>query len=87
MKTTGIVRNIDAVGRFVIPMELGKLLNIVDAQDKLEVFVDEDKIILKKYAPSCFLCSSSDDLVEYNDHKICKACISKLAENVKTDAE
>lgn len=87
MRTTGIVRTVDAVGRFVIPMELRKLLNIVDAQDALEVFVDEDKIILKKYAPSCFLCNSSEDLVEYNDHKICKTCIAKLAESVATEAE
>ena len=87
MKTTGIVRTIDAVGRFVIPMELRKLLNIVDAQDKLEVFVDEDKIILKKFNPSCFLCNSSDDLVEYNEHKICKNCITKLAESVTTEVE
>ncbi len=87
MRTTGIKRPIDAVGRFVIPMELRKHLNIVDAQDELEVFVDEDKIILKKYSPSCFLCSSSDELVEYNDHKICKSCITKLAESVATEAE
>ena len=87
MKSTGILRTVDAVGRFVIPMELRKVLNIVDAQDKLEIFVEEDKIILKKHTPSCFLCKSEDDIVEYNDHKICKACISKLAENVKSDAE
>lgn len=84
MRTTGITRTVDAVGRFVIPMELRKLLNIVDAQDALEIFVDEDKIILKKYAPSCFLCSSTEDLIEHNDHKICKACIAKLAESIAT---
>ncbi len=82
MRTTGIKRTVDAVGRFVIPMELRKQLNIVDAQDELEVFVEEDRIILKKYTPSCFLCSNSEDLVEYNDHKICKACIAKLAESI-----
>ncbi len=82
MRTTGIVRTVDSVGRFVIPMELRKQLNIVDAKDALEVYVDEDKIILKKYTPSCFFCNSYEDIVEYNDHKICKTCITKLSENL-----
>lgn len=80
MRTTGIKRTIDAVGRFVIPMELRKHLKIVDAQDQLEVFVDEDKIILKKFIPSCFLCGNEADLIEFNEHKICKSCIAKLNE-------
>ena len=52
MKSTGIVRTIDAVGRFVIPMELRRTMNLMDSSDALEVFVDDDKIILKKYMPN-----------------------------------
>lgn len=76
--STGIVRTVDRVGRFVIPMELRKHLNIADAEDSLEIFVDDEKIILKKYSPSCIFCKSLDDIIEYNGHKICKDCVKKL---------
>ena len=78
MKSTGIVRTIDSVGRFVIPMELRRTLNIVDAEDALEVFVDDDKIILRKYSPSCIFCKSLDDVIEFNGQKICKECAEKI---------
>ncbi len=82
MKSTGIVRTVDSVGRFVIPMELRRTMNIVDAEDALEVFVEDDKIVLRKYSPSCIFCKNLDDVIEYEDHKICKACIAKLAEQL-----
>lgn len=82
MKSTGIVRTVDSVGRFVIPMELRRTLNIVDNEDALEVFVDDDKIILRKYSPSCLFCKSLDDIIEYNDQKICKSCVEKLYASV-----
>lgn len=82
MKATGIVRTIDSVGRFVIPMELRRTLGIVDAEDALEVFVDEDKIILRKYSPSCLFCKSLDDVIEFNGKKVCKKCIESLAATV-----
>ena len=78
MKSTGIVRAVDSVGRFVIPMELRRKLNITENDADLEVFVDDDKIILRKYSPSCLFCKSLDDIVVYNDQKICKSCIEKL---------
>lgn len=85
MKSTGIVRTVDSVGRFVIPMELRRTLNIVDSEDALEVFVDDDKIILRKYSPSCIFCKSLDDIVEFNDQKICKECIEKLHASVNNE--
>ena len=60
MKSTGIVRTIDSVGRFVIPMELRRKMNLINAEDALEVFVDDDKIVLRKYSPSCIFCKSLD---------------------------
>lgn len=78
MKSTGIVRTIDSVGRFVIPMELRRTMNITAAEDALEVFVDDDKIILRKYSPSCIFCKSLDDVVEYSGQKICKECAAKI---------
>ena len=82
MKSTGIVRIVDSMGRFVIPMELRRTLNIEDNKDALEVFVEDDKIILRKYSPSCLFCKSLDDIVEYNDKKICKECVEKLYTSV-----
>ena len=82
MKSTGIVRIVDSMGRFVIPMELRRTLNIEDNKDALEVFVEDDKIILRKYSPSCLFCKSLDDIVEYNDKKICKECVEKLYSSV-----
>lgn len=82
MKSTGIVRTVDSVGRFVIPMELRRTMGIVDAEDALEVFVDDDKIILRKYSPSCIFCKSLDDIVEHCGHKICKECIEKLSSSI-----
>ncbi len=82
MKATGIVRTVDSVGRFVIPMELRRTLGIVDAEDALEVFVDEDKIILRKYSPSCLFCKSLDDVIEFNGKKVCKKCVESLAASV-----
>ena len=78
MKSTGIGRTVDSVGRFVIPMELRRTLKIVDAEDALEVFVDDDKIILRKYSPSCTFCKSLDDIIDFDGHKICKECANKL---------
>lgn len=78
MKSTGIVRTIDSVGRFVIPMELRRTMHLMDSSDALEVFVDNDKIILRKYSPSCIFCKSLDDIVEFNGQKLCKECIEKL---------
>ena len=78
MKSTGIVRTVDSVGRFVIPMELRRTLGIVDSEDALEVFVEDDKIILRKYSPSCIFCKSCDNVFDFSGQKICKDCISKI---------
>ncbi|MBN7774332.1 AbrB/MazE/SpoVT family DNA-binding domain-containing protein [Clostridium aminobutyricum] len=76
MKATGIVRKIDDLGRIVIPMELRRTLDI-DLKDPIEIFVDEDFILLKKYNPACCICGSMDELVNFNEKKICKNCIGE----------
>ena len=85
MKSTGIVRTVDSVGRFVIPMELRRKMNLINAEDALEVFVDDDKIVLRKYSPSCIFCKSLDDIVEYNGQKLCKECINNLKNLVEEE--
>lgn len=78
MKDTGIVRNVDDLGRFVLPMELRKKLQI-KVGDPLEVFVEGDRIILTKYTPTDIFTGSTDDLIDYCDKKVSKESIIELA--------
>ena len=77
MKSTGIVRKVDELGRIVLPIELRRTLDI-DIKDSLEIYVDESKIILKKYEPTCIFYGEASDVITYNDKNICKGCLEKL---------
>lgn len=77
MKSTGIVRSIDELGRIVLPMELRKTMDI-KKRDKLEIYVDGANIVLTKHQYSCVFCGSCDDVVEFKDHCVCKKCIGEL---------
>jgi len=79
MKSTGIVRKLDRLGRIVIPMELRKTLDIAE-KDALEIYVDGERIVLKKYEPSCIFCGDAKDVISYKGKKICKSCMKKLKE-------
>ncbi len=78
MKSTGIVRKLDELGRITLPIELRRNLN-VEMKDPLEIFVDDDKIILTKYAPSDIFTGEMDDLVEYKGKKVSRSTIKELA--------
>ncbi len=78
MKSTGIFRRIDTLGRFVLPKELRKSLDI-NQNDYLQIFLEGDTIILKKSQLSCVLCGNTDDLVDYHDKKICRNCLNELS--------
>ena len=77
MKTTGIVRNIDELGRIVIPKETRKHLDI-KTNDPLEISTIEDTIVIQKYVKGCTLCGSSDDVMEFHDKKLCGKCIAEI---------
>ena len=77
MKSTGVVRKIDELGRIVLPIEIRKTLDI-QQKDALEMFIDEDKIILQKYQPSCIFCNQVEDIVYFNGKRVCTACIEKM---------
>ncbi len=77
MKATGIVRPVDPLGRVVIPVELRRNLNI-KTDDSLEVFVDGEYIMLKKYEPTCIFCGSSEDISDLRGKKVCKSCLAEL---------
>lgn len=78
MKSTGIVRKVDELGRVVLPIELRRNLDI-NEKDALEIFVDDDRIILKKYEPADIFNGSMDDLVDYKGKKVAKETIIELA--------
>ena len=78
MKSTGIVRKIDELGRVVIPMEMRRSMNIEDG-DAFEIFVEGEHIVLAKYEPLCTFCGGGDELAEYTGKRICKACREEIA--------
>ena len=78
MKSTGIVRKVDELGRVVIPIELRRTLDIAE-KDALEIYVDADKIILKKYEPACVFCGSADNVINYKNKNVCQACLAEMA--------
>lgn len=80
MKSTGIVRRIDDLGRIVLPIELRKTLNIQE-RDSLEIYVDHNNIILKKYEPACIFCGSSENVMTFKDKNVCAKCLAELAES------
>ncbi|MCM1158582.1 MAG: AbrB/MazE/SpoVT family DNA-binding domain-containing protein [Clostridium sp.] len=79
MKATGIVRKLDNLGRVTLPIELRRNMNM-DIKDPVEIFVDEDRIILKKYEPADIFTGSRDDLIEYQGKMISRKTIRELAE-------
>ena len=77
MKATGIVRPVDALGRVVIPVELRRNLGI-KTEDSLEIFVDGQFIMLKKYEPSCIFCGEADDVSLIRGKTVCVNCIEEM---------
>ena len=78
MKPLGCVRQIDKLGRLVLPSDIRQSLDIKDGVDAVEFFVEGDKVIISKYQPSCMFCNSSNDIVKFKDKLICKKCISEM---------
>ena len=77
MKSTGIVSKVDELGRIVLPIELRRTLDIAE-KDYVEIYVDGDQVILKKYLPCCIFCGSKEELATYDDKYVCRSCRTKL---------
>ena len=77
MKSTGIVRKVDELGRIVIPIEMRRTLG-VDSHDPIEMFVDGESIIIRKYAPGCVFCGNPKDNIEYAGKLVCRKCVSDM---------
>jgi len=78
MKSTGIVRKVDELGRVVLPIELRRTLNIAE-KDALEIYVDGATIILKKYEPACIFCDNAKDIKVFKGKNICSDCLAALS--------
>ena len=78
MKSTGMIRPVDKNGRVVIPMELRKQFDITNDVDSFEIFTEDDKIILKKYQPTCIFCGEADNVEMVKGKYICRNCLKEL---------
>lgn len=84
MKSTGMVRQVDKMGRVVIPKEIRAQLKVENDVDSFEIYMDGDKVILQKYRPTCVFCDSFTETVDFEGHTVCKKCIEKLNEIKET---
>ena len=77
MKSTGIIRKVDDLGRIVLPIELRRTLDIAE-RDELEIFMESDRLVLQKHEPACIFCGSSRALTTYNRKNLCGECVRKI---------
>ncbi|WP_039233388.1 AbrB/MazE/SpoVT family DNA-binding domain-containing protein [Clostridium novyi] len=80
MKSTGVVRKVDQLGRVVLPKELRRILDIIENETSMEIFVEGEQIILKKYQPACIFCGDARDVINYKGKNICRNCLKELKE-------
>ena len=79
LKSTGIVRKIDELGRLVLPIELRRLLDVHDG-DSMEIFTEDNMVVLKKYQPACIFCGNAKDVTTFKGKNICPECAAKIKE-------
>lgn len=77
MKSTGIIRKVDELGRIVLPIEIRRTLEIAE-RDELEIYMENDRIVLQKFEPSCVFCASSFELVSYRGKNVCSECVRNM---------
>ncbi len=77
MKATGIVRRLDDLGRIVLPIELRRTLNL-EIKDPVEIFTENDCVILKKFEPTCIFCGSSKEVTDFKGKTVCAGCVKEL---------
>ena len=76
-RNTGIIRKVDELGRIVLPIELRRTLDISE-RDELEIYLEDDKVIMRKYEPSCVFCGKTKGLITYHARSVCKECINNM---------
>lgn len=81
MRSTGIIRRLDSLGRIVPPMEMRRTLGIED-RDELEFSLEGDAIVMRKYKPSCAFCGQTEELTEFKGRCVCRHCLHELSQNL-----
>ncbi len=81
LKSTGLVRKVDELGRLVLPMELRRTMGIAE-KDPIEIYTAEDSIILKKYVPGCIFCGSASGIQDFKGKNVCEVCMLELKKQV-----
>ncbi|NDO18883.1 AbrB/MazE/SpoVT family DNA-binding domain-containing protein [Lachnospiraceae bacterium MD329] len=81
MKAIGVVRRVDKLGRIVVPVEVRREFGI-EIQDPVEIFTEDDSIILKKYCKNCTFCGNADDVRQFEGKNICSACMEAIADEI-----
>lgn len=82
MKSTGIIRKLDELGRIVIPIEIRNKLNIAE-RDPIEIYVDGNNIVLHKFECTCIFCGDTKNLTEFKDKAVCNSCLKKMSNLIK----
>ena len=77
MKSTGMIRRVDELGRIVLPAEIRQSMDI-HVKDKIEIFTEGDKIVLQKYYPACIFCGNTEQLFHFREKRICGVCVASL---------
>ena len=77
MKSLGVVRQIDDLGRIVVPKEMRTRLGM-EPKDPVEILVEKDRIVIRKYAPCCIFCGDTENTLQYREKLICKSCLQTL---------
>lgn len=80
MKSLGVVRKVDRLGRIVLPKELRKVFDIKEDETGLEIYTEGEQIILKKYEPCCVFCGEGTNIVSFKNKNICEHCLKELSE-------
>lgn len=86
MKSTGMIRPVDKMGRVVIPKEIRAQLNVKNDYDCFEIYMENGRVVLQKYQPTCIFCDSLKYTVKYSGYHVCQECIDKL-QAIREDAK
>jgi transcriptional pleiotropic regulator of transition state genes len=78
MKAIRFIRRVDELGRIVLPADIRKQFSL-DSHDALEILIEDNNLVLRKYQPCCVFCDSSEDVFEYHGKTVCRKCAKEMA--------
>lgn len=78
MRAVGYVRQIDKLGRLVLPSDIRKSLGITSGIDSVEFFLDNDSVVIRKYRPACVFCGNAENITTFKDQSVCSSCMEEI---------